>query len=633
MRLGRKLGLLFVALFVGLAALELAVQQLVLLPSFEALDRTQARRNVQRVVDALGREVELLAPQATDWATSDETYDFVVDRNEDFRVSSLTPTALAAARVDLLAIFAKDGSRVWSLSWDSRRAAPRELAALTGSVLPPAHPLRRGAHGCTSAGLLDTPDGPFLVAARPILTSAGEGPPRGCVVVGRRLDNAAFARQAAPDHTHLWVGRAPPVLVSADNAPEALGPIRRTTIILEESEDVTRARAFVLDLAGEPILKISVETPRDIAAHGKVALRFAGLSLAGAAVLVLLLLLLVLRHAISGPVSTLTEHVAAVGRDGDLSRRVALPRDDEIGTLAREFDRMIEQLADARQRLLEQSYRSGLAELAGGVLHNIGNAVTPIGVKLVALKDTIRTAPLAELERALRELADPATSAVRRADLTTFVEAAAQELAAVVQQTRETVAALSEKTTYIQEILADQARFGRAERVTEPIELGQLVARSARLLPERLQQRVTIEIDPGLDAAGRVVAAPVALQQVVSNLLINAAEAVLARGEQEPPGRVSVTADRTTADDRPAVHLRFTDNGVGIPSDVLPRIFERGFSTKQRGSGMGLHWSANVVAALGGRLTAESEGTGRGACLHLVLPLAAPGERGLESPE
>jgi len=71
------------------------------------------------------------------------------------------------------------------------------------------------------------------------------------------------------------------------------------------------------------------------------------------------------------------------------------------------------------------------------------------------------------------------------------------------------------------------------------------------------------------------------------------------------------------------LHLECQDDGVGIPQENLARVFEKGFSTKSRetNQGIGLHWCANALSALGGRIWAESAGPGRGAVLHLLVPL------------
>jgi two-component system NtrC family sensor kinase len=74
------------------------------------------------------------------------------------------------------------------------------------------------------------------------------------------------------------------------------------------------------------------------------------------------------------------------------------------------------------------------------------------------------------------------------------------------------------------------------------------------------------------------------------------------------------------------LHLYCTDDGVGIAGCNLERIFEKGFSTKSKETnyGIGLHWCANSLGALGGRIWASSEGTGRGTSMHITIPLTAP---------
>ena len=71
------------------------------------------------------------------------------------------------------------------------------------------------------------------------------------------------------------------------------------------------------------------------------------------------------------------------------------------------------------------------------------------------------------------------------------------------------------------------------------------------------------------------------------------------------------------------IRLCVTDNGAGIAPENLSRLFQRGFSTKSRpSSGQGLHWCAITAAALGGQITIDSAGTGRGASVSLWLPKA-----------
>jgi sensor histidine kinase regulating citrate/malate metabolism len=73
------------------------------------------------------------------------------------------------------------------------------------------------------------------------------------------------------------------------------------------------------------------------------------------------------------------------------------------------------------------------------------------------------------------------------------------------------------------------------------------------------------------------------------------------------------------------LHLHCKDDGIGIAADNLDRVFEKGFSTKSKATnyGIGLHWCANAIGALGGRLWAASDGPGHGASMHLMVPLEA----------
>ncbi len=71
----------------------------------------------------------------------------------------------------------------------------------------------------------------------------------------------------------------------------------------------------------------------------------------------------------------------------------------------------------------------------------------------------------------------------------------------------------------------------------------------------------------------------------------------------------------------PHIDLQIRDEGIGIAADKLEQIFVRGFSTKAgEKRGTGLHWCANSMLAIGGKIVAESPGPQQGATMHLIIP-------------
>lgn len=652
MALRTRVTTLLLMLFGAQVLIGLAIQRVVIYPSFLHLEREEAVADVDRALQTLQRELDLLSPSANDWGSWNDCYQYLGDRNQEFYDSNLNVESIGYLQVDRAAIYDLEGRCIWGVAVSPEGEQIVESTPALPATLPRSHPiLADSTDRAGIAGVLPSPAGPLLVAAHPILTTEGEGPARGTMVMARLLDGAAIARIGAQARVELTgappvggmnvalasaAGRAasgehravPHAHVHGDGSAGAAsidlcvshGRIGYRPIVYAETDEHTIGRTTVFDLFGNPILDLEIRSARAITARGQSALRYASLSLILGAGLVLLPLLVLLRRAVLDPVSKLTEHAIAVGTHDDLGVRLQLGRRDEIGTLAREFDQMVERLADTRRRLLDQSYESGLAEMASGVLHNIGNAATPLGVKLSTLGTELRQAPAAEMEMALAELDDPNTPPERRADLEEFVVLAGRELARLVAESSRELEFAREQVDLVQRILSDQQRFGRAPRVLEAHDLRGLVDETIRLLPASLRDPGRVVVDPALAAVGTVRTSRVAFHQVLANLLINAGESIHESG-RDGDGRIRISASIEQIDSAAMVHLRVEDNGAGIAPETFPRIFERGFSTKSRGSGVGLHWSASAVSAMEGRLQAESEGVGRGATFHLFLPV------------
>ena len=153
----------------------------------------------------------------------------------------------------------------------------------------------------------------------------------------------------------------------------------------------------------------------------------------------------------------------------------------------------------------------------------------------------------------------------------------------------------------------------RSELQLESIDLNRLVHETFDLVRSDFlarQVHVVTELDPSLPT---VDGDRVQMQQVLLNLILNAADAVSGNGERDR--RVSVRTE--TAD--PGARILVADNGPGIPPDSLTKVFEPFWSTKPAGIGMGLAICKSIVATHNGSLTA-SNGPGTGATFCVTLP-------------
>jgi two-component system NtrC family sensor kinase len=602
-----KVTALIAALFAVLGVAEIFVARTILMPSFAELEHTDANIAMRRVQYALDSTLDQLVSSAGDWGNWQDAYRFMQDHNRTFVNEQVTPEGLKQLNVNALMFLDLEGQFVTSAARDLNSDRPLQLDFMQGNALAADFPWRDNlGSGRLTRGLLQTNRGILLIAAAPVLDGYGRGPRRGMVMMGRLLTVAEIQR----------MGNRAQVDLSMLAPPNAHAPDR-----LVETDTVTRVYRSIDDIYGRPIMGLRVDVPRSITQRGHLAVNYASAYLAGAAVIVLILLMLILDRVVLNPLARVTRHAVAIGEGKDLTTRLDFKANDEIGILACEFDRMVARVAESRAQLIDQSFQAGFAELAKGVLHNLGNAMTPIGVRLSGLRDRVRLAPAEDAESAVAELARDDVDPTRRADLEEFVRLACAELAATVKAVGTDVEVMSLQTSIVQTALSEQMHVSHNEHVVESVRLPELLAQALEVVPDGARKLLLIEADRSLAKVGVVKVARTVLRLVLQNLIINAADAVRECGRVQ--GALHVAAEILHESDGERLHLCCTDNGAGIVPDNLARVFEKGFSTKSRKTnyGIGLHWCANSIGALGGRIWATSEGAGRGASMHVMIPL------------
>ncbi|MBN2560067.1 MAG: PAS domain S-box protein [Phycisphaerae bacterium] len=276
------------------------------------------------------------------------------------------------------------------------------------------------------------------------------------------------------------------------------------------------------------------------------------------------------------------------------------------------------------KRLLDISRQAGMAEVATGVLHNVGNVLNSVNVSASIVAEKMRQSKAQGLTRAvtlLSEHADDLATFVtvdeRGKHLPRFLAALAETLTGEQAVVLEELQSLTKNIEHIKTIVSTQQSYAGAFGVVESVSLNELLEDALRLSAPSFQ-RHSIQVKRVFAELPPIEVEKQKLLQVLINLVRNAKHALIERGGD---GKQLTLRTAAVGDDR--VRIEVMDNGVGIPAENMTRIFAHGFTTKQAkgGRGFGLHHSALAAKEMGGSLTAHSDGPGKGATFTLELPM------------
>ena len=278
------------------------------------------------------------------------------------------------------------------------------------------------------------------------------------------------------------------------------------------------------------------------------------------------------------------------------------------------------ELAKIQQDLVEASRRAGMAEVATGVLHNVGNVLNSVNISTTLIVEQLRKSKTVGLAKAVKLLGEHKndlgaflTNESKGKQLHSFLEALSEELTREQAALTKEAQGLQQNVEHIKQIVAMQQSYARVSGVLENLPLAELVEDALRMSSAALA-RHRIELVRQLDAVPAVQVDRHKVLQILVNLINNASHAL----DSRPEGRCLTL--RIAQGEGDLVRVEITDNGMGIPKENLTRVFEHGFTTKKTGHGFGLHSGANAAKEMGGSLNVRSDGPGAGATFILELP-------------
>jgi signal transduction histidine kinase len=301
-----------------------------------------------------------------------------------------------------------------------------------------------------------------------------------------------------------------------------------------------------------------------------------------------------------------------------------------------ELERTLTALQNTQSQMMQMAHLAGMTEIATGVLHNVGNVLNNVNISTTVLGERLRQLRvdgLAKIVKLFEEHADDLETFLandqRGRQVKEYLASLARALAADQQDLLSELGFLSDKVQHIRNIIVAEQNYAKRVSFKEQCELSALIE-DVLLMRSHSLQKNSIEVVRDFDPLPPMVLERSKLLQVIENLVKNAIESI---ASHDGPKRQIEIRIKRSAEDR--VCLTVTDSGRGIEPEHANRIFNFGFTTKKSGNGFGLHHAANAMTEMGGKISAQSDGLGRGATFILEIPLMAESgeEQGSEATE
>jgi len=303
---------------------------------------------------------------------------------------------------------------------------------------------------------------------------------------------------------------------------------------------------------------------------------------------------------------------------------VTQEKQDYIIAIARDITerkRAEVKLKTAQEKLLETAREVGMAEVATGVLHNVGNVLNSVSVTAESIQKRVRNSKISYLsdvvelfEEHANELSTFMTNEERGKKIPAFLANLSKELVDEQERILEALEALTKHVQHVGDIIQLQQSHSKTKGLIEPTSITELVEDTIQINAEAIT-RNSVEVKREISNLPTLLLDRHKVLQILTNLISNAIYALSTSNRDDKILKICVKEPKSGF-----LRIDVCDNGIGIPKENLTRIFEHGFTTKKTGHGFGLHSTALSANELSGSIIAHSDGPGKGAVFTVELP-------------
>lgn len=286
--------------------------------------------------------------------------------------------------------------------------------------------------------------------------------------------------------------------------------------------------------------------------------------------------------------------------------------------LEKKVEERTDELKRTQAKLLESAHMAGMATMAAGVLHNIGNILTlasntALNVKRIVENSSVKY--FSKIEDHIKSIDKDKISADANNVISAYGELSKQ----IINEHKDLssqLETLSSANRTMLKTVQSQQKYAKVGNFLIEVKIDDIIKDSIQLLSESLG-RHKINIHYHQESVRPIQANKSNLLNVFVNLLLNAKESILQSKDINNPMNVDITIYE---DEGGEIYIRYTDTGIGMGQETLNNLFKFGYTTKDKGSGFGLHDAANTIKELGGEIKAFSDGEEKGATIEITIP-------------
>ena len=563
-----------------------------LVSSYESLERKKMDTNVQRFHNALNNEINQLDSAVGDWSAWNDTYLFISGENNEFPDNNLDNATMANLRTDIMIYINTSGNIVYEKGFDySERKMINISSSLNNYIYRDSILVNFVDLNSSVKGIILLPEGPILIASRPVITSDRQGPIRGAVIWGRYLDSDELNFLSEIVNLSVSIANFNDQAAPADFREAALSIVDDGDAFIQPIDsNYIAGYSTIEDLFGNPVLLVKVTTDRDIYKQGIFTIQYFQVLVIILGIILSCTLITFLNRTLLFRLDDLSKQVLTIGKKSDLSTRIKIAGKDELNELVNVINETLQIIENMNntleQKVLERTEKidhllKQKNEFINQLGHDLKSPLTPLVVLL----------PLIEKQERDPEL---------------------KKLLGVTTQSTIILKELILKILHLARLNAPSIVFDMED--TDLFKVSEEVTKNIRFPSDKHNVIVENKIDDDMI----VKANGFQLKEVFDNLLMNAIKF-------SPDGGV-VTINAKKENDFIVVSVK--DMGIGLTKEELPRIFDEFYKADMSrhdlsSSGLGLSICKRIVEKHGGQIWAESSGERKGTTFYFTLPTIA----------